>query len=126
MNIYTTIHINEAISLVLVRALLEYRSRMTSHNKETFFSEQFRAILMYKTNRFHFAVRMYCNRSRKMPKCEKNKKSRHSTSSRAVLFSSFHAMTSTVIYYSTHARQNEIYLLILTLIKNTDNDIHIQ
>ncbi len=35
----------------------------------------------------------------------------HSTSSRAVLFSSFHAMTSSVIYYSTHVRQNEIYLL---------------
>ena len=33
--IYTTIHINEAISLVLVRALLEYRSRMTSHNNKT-------------------------------------------------------------------------------------------
>ncbi len=30
---------------------------------------------------------------------------------RAVLFSSFHAMTSCVIYYSTQARQNEIYLL---------------
>ena len=28
-----------------------------------------------------------------------------------VLFSSFHALTSFVIYYSTHARQNEIYLL---------------
>ncbi len=34
---YTTIHINEVISLVLVRALLEYRSRMTSHNNKTFF-----------------------------------------------------------------------------------------
>ncbi len=28
---HTTFHINEAISLVLARALLEYRSRMTSH-----------------------------------------------------------------------------------------------
>ena len=27
------------------------------------------------------------------------------------LFSSFYAMTSSVIYYSTHARQNEFYLL---------------
>ena len=35
---YTTIHINEAISLVLVRALLEYRSQTTSHNNKTFFS----------------------------------------------------------------------------------------
>ena len=31
--------------------------------------------------------------------------------SRAVLLSSFQAMTSSVIYYSTHVRQNEIYLL---------------
>jgi hypothetical protein len=38
---YTTIHINQAISLVLVRALLECRSPMTSHNNKTFFSEQF-------------------------------------------------------------------------------------
>ncbi len=54
---YTTIHINEAISFVFVRALLEYRSRMTSHNDKT---NGFRALLMNKTNRFHFAVRMYC------------------------------------------------------------------
>ncbi len=32
---YATIHTNEAISLVLVRALLEYRSRLTSHNHKT-------------------------------------------------------------------------------------------
>ncbi len=77
---------------------------MTSHNNKT-------AFLMYKTNRFHFAVRVCCNRSRKTPYREKNKKSWHSTSFRAVLFSSFHAMTSSVIYYSTHARQNEICML---------------
>ncbi len=41
MNHYTTIHINEAISLVVVCALLEYRSRMTSHNNKTMFAEQF-------------------------------------------------------------------------------------
>ncbi len=34
------------------------------------------------------------------------KKSRHSTSPRVVLLSSFHAMTSPVIYYSRHGRQN--------------------
>ena len=33
-NIYTTLHINEAISLVLVRALLEYKPRMTSYNNK--------------------------------------------------------------------------------------------
>ena len=42
---------------------------------------------------------------------KKNKKSRYSTSSRVVLFSSFHSVTLSVIYYRTHARQNEIYLL---------------
>ncbi len=30
-------HINETILLVLVRALLESRSRMTSHNNKTYF-----------------------------------------------------------------------------------------
>ncbi len=41
MKVYATIHINEAISLVLVRALLEYRSRMTSHNNKTIFQRTF-------------------------------------------------------------------------------------
>ena len=41
MYLYTTIHINEAISLVLVRALLEYRSRMTSQQQKHNFSEHF-------------------------------------------------------------------------------------
>ena len=35
----------------------------------------------------------------------------HSSSSRAVLNLSSHAMTSSMIYYSTNARKNEIYLL---------------
>ena len=34
-DIYTTMHINEAISLVLVRAPLEYRLRMTSYSNKT-------------------------------------------------------------------------------------------
>ncbi len=32
------------------------------------------------------------------------------STARDVTFSSFHAMASCVIYYSTYARQNEIYL----------------
>ncbi len=97
---YTTIHINEAISLVLVRALLEYRSQMTSHNNKPI---AFRALLTYKTHRFHLPCVCTVNTSRKTPWHEKNKSS--------IVFSSFHAMTSSMIYYSIHARQNEIYLL---------------
>ena len=54
---------------------------------------------------------MYCNNTQMTPERVKNKKSRHSTSSRAVLFSSLHALTSSVHYYSTHARKNVIYCL---------------
>ena len=50
--------------------------------------------LLYKTNRLHFSVHVYCNRSQKT--------SHHSISSRVVLFCSLHAVTSSVIYYSTH------------------------
>ena len=70
--------------------------------------------LMYKRNRFRFVVRVYCNRSRMTSYCVKSTKS-HGTRLRlrlgAVLFSSFHAMMSSVIYYSTQSRQNEICLL---------------
>ena len=62
-RLYTTIHIKEAISLDLVRALLEYRSQRRHTTTKHNFSEPFS---MYKTNRFHFSVRVYCNRSRKM------------------------------------------------------------
>ena len=37
-----------------------------------------------------------------------------------VLFCSSHAMTSSVIYYSTDARKSEIYLLNITLVRMTD------
>ena len=67
--------------------------------------------LLYKRNRLRFSVRMYCNNAQMTPERVKNKKSRHSTSSRAVLFSSLHALTSSVHYYSTHARKNVIYCL---------------
>ena len=55
---------------------------------------------------------MYCNNTQMTSERVKNKKSRHSTSSRAVLFSSLHTMTSSVYYYSSHARKNVIYCLI--------------
>ena len=68
--------------------------------------------LLYKRNRLRFSMRMYCNNAQMTPERVKKKKSRHSTSSRAVLFSSLHALTSSVHYYSTHARKTVIYCLI--------------
>ena len=41
----------------------------------------------------------------------KEQQSHHSTSFRVVLFCSLHAVTSSVIYYSTHTWKNVIYLL---------------
>ena len=58
--------------------------------------------LLYETNRLHFSVRMYCNRSQMTSRRVKNN---HAT--RHCL----HAVTSSVIDYSTHARENVIYLL---------------
>ena len=55
-------------------------------------------IVLYKTNRLHFSVHVYCNSSQR-------------TSLKCRIFCSLHAVTSSVIYYSTHARKNVIYLL---------------
>ena len=41
-----------------------------------------------------------------------------STASRAYFFCSSHAMTLSVIYYSTDARKNEIYLLNTTYLES--------
>ena len=57
--------------------------------------------LSYKTNRLHFSVHVYCNRSQKMSQRVKNK-------SRLLTLS----VTPSVIYYSTHTLKNLIYLLI--------------
>ena len=60
-------------------------------------------IVEYLTNRLHFSVRVYCNRSHSMTsQYVKNKKyvARHSDCC------SLHAVTSSVIYYSTRAREN--------------------
>ena len=56
--------------------------------------------LLYLTNRLHFSVRVYCNRSQETSQRVKNNS--HATS--------LHAVTSSVIYYSTHTRKNVIYL----------------
>ena len=56
--------------------------------------------LLYKTNRLHFSRCVYFPWQQ----------SRHSTSSRVVLFCSLHALTSSVIYHSTHTRKNVMYL----------------
>jgi hypothetical protein len=94
MKDYTTIHINEAISLVVMRALSEYRSQMTSHSNKTF-------DFFWCIKQIDFIVpcvwtvigygRRHC----------------------VIRLSSFHAMMSSVIYYSTYARYNEMYLLII-------------
>ena len=56
-------------------------------------------VFSYKTNRLPVFVLLYCNRSQKTLLRAKN-----------VLFCSSVAMTSSVIYYSTDARKNEICL----------------
>ena len=67
--------------------------------------------LLHKTSRLHFLC-VYCNRSQKtsLHAC-KEQQSRHSTSSCVVRFCSLHAVTSSVIYYSTNTRENVIYFL---------------
>ena len=44
--------------------------------------------ILYKTNRFHVAVRLFRNRSQMTSKCGKNK-----------IFCSYHILTSSVIYF---------------------------
>ena len=66
--------------------------------------------LLHKTNRLHFSVRVYCNRSQKTSRCVKN----NSHAARLRLVSYFFVLCkeqkSSVIYYSTHTRKNVIYL----------------
>ena len=73
------------------------------------FNKPFEFVL-YKTNRLHFSVCVYCNRSQKTSQHVKNS---DATRLRVVLFCSLHAVTSSVIYYSTHPRKNVIYLSIV-------------
>ena len=46
--------------------------------------------------------------------CEEQK-STHETQSSAVTFCSSHAMASSVIYYSTEAQKNEVYLFYIII-----------
>ena len=66
--------------------------------------------LLYKTNRFHVAVRLFSNRSQRTPKCGKNISDTLGCASCAT-FCSYHILMSSVIYYWTDARQHGIYLL---------------
>ena len=65
-------------------------------------------------NRLHFSVHVYCNRSQMMSQRVKNEKYDtrpvHETKSNGVTVVLYVAVTSSVIYYSTHARENVIYL----------------
>ena len=71
-----------AFWLVLTYDLLEDR-RIDDVIIKTFFNS-----LLYKTNRFQVAVRLFSNRTQRKP-----------------LFCSYHILTSSVIYYWTDARQ---------------------
>ena len=74
-------------------------------NKRAFF-QYILIFLLYKTNRFHVAVRLFSNRSQRT-----SKRVTHSAAPRVPLFCSCHILTSSVIYYWTDARQHGIYLL---------------
>ena len=63
----------------------------------------------YLTNRLHFPVRVYCNRSQMTSQCVKNKSTRRDEVEWRDCCS-LHAVTSSVIYYSTHTWKNVIYL----------------
>ena len=58
--------------------------------------------ILCKTNRFHFAVRLYSDNAQRTSKRGKNISH--------VLLCSYHVFTSSVRYQSTDARQNGIYL----------------
>ena len=73
--------------------------------------------LLYKTNRFHFAVGLYSDNVQRTSKRGENIS--HATRLRLVAYFfvlTMHVLTSSVRYQSTDARQNGIYLL--TLNKN--------
>ena len=63
-----------------------------------------------KTNRLHFPVCVYCNRSQKTS--QRVKDNSHATRLRLVsyFFCSLHAVTSSVIYYSTHTEKCYLFV----------------
>ena len=120
IDIYAITWLLCAFSLVVDRDLLEdthrWRQIHVRSRQQTcfsffmppkYFNKPFE-FLLYKTNRLHFPVRVYCNRSQKTSQRVKN----NSHTTRLRLSSCcLHAVTSSVIYYSTHTRENVIYLL---------------
>ena len=64
---------------------------------------------LYKTNRLRFSVCVYCNRSQKTSQRVRRTTVTALVSCRS--FFSLHAVTLSMIYYSTHARKNVTYLL---------------
>ena len=81
--------------LVLVYDLLEDRHRDDINNILLFLS--------YKTNRFHVAIGLYCNKSQITSKCGENiGDTGHN------FFCSCHILTLSVIYYWTYAWKHRI------------------
>ena len=67
--------------------------------------------LLYKTNRFHVALRLFSNRSQKKSKCGKKIRDTLRLRLTCHFFCSYQILMSSVIHYWTDARQHEIYLL---------------
>ena len=67
--------------------------------------------LLYKTNRFDFAMALYSDNAQRTSKRGGEHQSRYSPAARSVLLCSHHVLTSSVRYQSTDPRQNGIYLL---------------
>ena len=94
-----------AFWLVLTYDPLEDR-RIDDIIIKTFFNS-----LLYKTNRFQVALRLFSNRSQRTSKCGKNISDTLGCASCADFFCYYHILTSSVIYYWTDAWQLGIYLL---------------
>ena len=63
--------------------------------------------VLYKTNRFHFAVGLYSDNTQRTSKRGRNS----SDVTRYLLLCSHHVLTTSVRYQCTDERKNEIYLL---------------
>ena len=62
--------------------------------------------MFYLTNRFHFCVRLYCNRI-----TDDEEEKRYARDAvECVTFCSSHAMASFVIYYSTEAQKKKKFI----------------
>ena len=107
---YTITWLLCAFSLVVDRDLLKDKhTEMAFFVPPKSFNKPFK-FLLYKTKRLHFPVRTYCNRSQKTSQRVKNSHSRLRLVS--YFFCSLHAVTSSGIYYSTHARTEKCYLFV--------------